>query len=72
MLTSNFVLGFILQGVLTMKGLMDRCMAREELIGRLKEKAKAAEVEHNELKALWEVQVKKLDLTRKTLEETEN
>lgn len=55
-----------------MKGLMDRCMAREELIGRLKEKAKAAEVEHNELKALWEVQVKKLDLTRKTLEETEN
>lgn len=30
------------------------------------------ETEHNELKASWEVQVKKLDITRKIVEEMEN
>ena len=42
-----------------MKGLMDHCMAHEKLVDRLKERAEATEMEPNELKALWEVQVKK-------------
>ena len=50
-----------------MKGLMDRFMAREMLVDRLKERSKAVEMEQNELKASWEVQVKKLDMTRKAL-----
>lgn len=55
-----------------MKGLMDRCMACEKLIDHLKEEVETAETEWNELKASWEVQVKKLDITRKGLEELEN
>ena len=54
-----------------MKGLMDRCMAREKLVDRLKEKVKAAKMERNELKALWKVQVKKLNVSRKALKESE-
>ena len=50
---------------------MDRCMAQEKPMDRLKERSKAVKTEQNELKALWEVQVKKLDVTRKALEETE-
>ena len=52
-----------------MKGLMDHCMAREKLVDCLKERAEAAEMEWNELKASWEVQVKKLGMMRKALEE---
>lgn len=55
-----------------MKGLMDHCMAREKLVDRLKERAETGETEHNELKASWEIQVKKLDITRMALEEMEN
>lgn len=51
-----------------MKGLMDRCMAQETLVDRLNEKAESIEIEWNELKALWEVQVKKYNMTRKALE----
>ena len=54
-----------------MKGLMDYCMAREKLVDRLKERVEAAEMERNELKASWEVQDKKLDVIKKTLEESE-
>ena len=46
-------------------------MAREKLVDRLKERVEAAEMERNELKASWEVQVKKLDVIKKTLEESE-
>ena len=54
------------------RGLMDRCMAREKLVDRLKERVETTGTERNELKASWEVQVKKFNITRKTLEETEN
>ena len=33
------------------KGLMDRCLAREKWVNRLKEKAETTEMELNELKA---------------------
>lgn len=32
-----------------MKGLMDRCMAHEKLVNRLKEKVETAKIERNEL-----------------------
>ena len=54
-----------------MKGLMDRCIAQEILVDRLQERAKSAEMKRNKLKTSWEVQVKKLDVTRKALEEPE-
>ena len=54
-----------------MKGLMDHCMAQEKLVDHLKKRSEAAKTEWNKLKASWEVQVKKLDVTRKALEETE-
>ena len=54
-----------------MKGLMDRCIAQEILVDCLKERAKSAEMKRNKLKTSWEVQVKKLDVTRKALEEPE-
>ncbi|KAL0008608.1 hypothetical protein SO802_010110 [Lithocarpus litseifolius] len=57
--------------VVMMKGLTDRCMAREKLVDYLKERSEATEMERNELKASWEVQVKKFDVTRKALKETE-
>lgn len=55
-----------------MKGSMDCCLAREKGFDRLKEKAKATEAELNELKAWKEVQVKKLTLTKKALEESKS
>ena len=54
-----------------MKGLMDRCVAREKFVDRLKERAEAAEMGLHELEAWREVQFKKLDLTKKALEELE-
>lgn len=52
-----------------MKGLMDRCMAREKLVDHLKEKAKVVEIGLRELEARKKVQIKKFDLTKKLLEE---
>lgn len=54
-----------------MKGITYRCMAREKLVDHLKERAEVMETERNELKASWEGQVNKLDMTRKALEESE-
>jgi len=55
-----------------MKGLMDHCMAREKLVDRLKERAESAETGLNELKTWREVQIKKLDVTKKALEDSES
>ena len=54
-----------------MKGLMDRCIAREKLVDRLKERVETAETWLHELEAWKEVQLKKLDVTKKALEESE-
>ena len=53
-----------------MKGLMDRCASHETVLGRLGEKVEAREMELCELMAWKEVQVNKLDLTKKLLEES--
>ena len=55
-----------------MKGLMDCCMAQKKLVDDLKEKVEAAETGLNELKTWREVQIKKLDVTKKALEESES
>ena len=55
-----------------MKGLMDHCTAREKLVDRLKERAKSAETGLNDLKTWREVQIKKLDVTKKALEDLES
>ena len=52
-----------------MKGLMDRCMAREKLVDCLKERAKSTKTGLNELKTWREVQIKMLDVMKKALEE---
>ena len=54
-----------------MKGLMDRCVSQKTVVGHLREKLGAKETELQELTALKEVQVEKLDLARKLLEESE-
>ena len=46
-------------------------MARQKLVDRLKEKVKTAKMELNELKASWKDQVKKLNVSRKALKESE-
>ena len=53
-----------------MKGLMDHCASQETVLGRLGEKVEAREMELCELMAWKEVQVNKLDLTKKLLEES--
>ena len=60
-----------LQGVVMMKGLMDRCTSHETVMSRLREKVEAREMELRELMTWKEVQVNKLDLTRQLLEESE-
>ena len=55
-----------------MKGLMDRCLAKEKAIDCLREKVKVVEAKLNELNAWKEVQVQKLTLIKKALEELEN
>ena len=55
-----------------MKCLMDRCLTQENCVYRLKEKAEATKTELNKLKAWKEVQVKKLTMTKKALEESES
>lgn len=52
-----------------MKGLMDHCMAQEKLVNCLKERAEATETGLHELKGWRVVQIKKLNLTKKALEE---
>ena len=54
-----------------MKGLMDRYMSQETVVGHLRERAKAMEMELREPEAWKKVQVNKLDLTKKLLEESE-
>jgi len=55
-----------------MKGLMDCFMAQKKLVNYLKERVEAAETGLNELKTWREVQIKKLDVTKKALEESES
>lgn len=50
---------------------MDHCVASKKVVECLREKAEAVQTERNEPKASWEVQVKKLNLMRKNLEELE-
>ena len=54
-----------------MKGLMDRCMSQETMMGRLKEKAETTETKLRELHAQREVQLQKFDMRKKSLEESE-
>ena len=55
-----------------MKGLMDRCLAKEKAIDCLREKVKVVEAKLNKLNSWKEVQVQKLTLIKKALEELEN
>ena len=48
---------------------MDHCLDREKWVNCLKEKAEAIMTELNKLKTWKEVQVKKLTMTKKALEE---
>ena len=50
---------------------MDRCLAREQWVNCLKEKAETAKTEVNEISACKETQVRKLAMTKKSLEESE-
>ena len=54
-----------------MKGLMDRCTSHEMVISRLREKVEAKDAELQKLTAWKDVQINKLDYTRKLLEEFE-
>ena len=54
-----------------LKGLMDCCASYEMVMSHLREKVEARETGLRELTAWKEVQVNKLDLTRKLLEESE-
>ena len=50
---------------------MDRCASHETMLGHLREKVEAKETEIRELMAWKKVQVNKLDLGKKLLEESE-
>ena len=54
-----------------LKGLMDRCTSHEMVISRLREKVEAKDAELQKLTAWKDVQINKLDYTRKLLEEFE-
>lgn len=54
------------------KGLMDYCMDREKLVDHQKERAEVAETGLNEFNAQKEGQIKKLDMMKKALEESES
>ena len=60
-----------LYGVLMLKGLMDRCTSHKTVISCLREKVEARDSKLRELTAWKEVQINKLDYTRKLLEESE-
>ena len=55
-----------------MKGLVDRYLTKEKVINCLREKVKAVKAKLNELNAWKEIQVQKLTLIKKALEELEN
>ena len=54
-----------------LKGLMDRCTSHETMISRLREKVEAKDAELQKLTAWKDVQINKIDYTRKLLEEFE-
>ena len=54
-----------------MKGLMDHCTSHETMISRLREKVEAKDAELQKLTAWKDVQINKIDYTRKLLEEFE-
>ena len=54
-----------------LKGLMDRCTSHEMVISRLREKVEAKDAELQKLTAWKDVQINKIDYTRKLLEEFE-
>ena len=54
-----------------LKGLMDRCTSHETVISRLREKVEAKDAELQKLTAWKDVQINKIDYTRKLLEEFE-
>ena len=54
-----------------LKGLMDRCTSHETVISRLREKVEAKDAELQKLTAWKDVQINKIDYTRKLLEEIE-
>ena len=54
-----------------LKGLMDRCTSHETMISRLREKVEAKDAELQKLTAWKDVQINKIDYTRKLLEEIE-
>ena len=54
-----------------LKGLMDWCTSHETMISRLREKVEAKDAELQKLTAWKDVQINKIDYTRKLLEEIE-
>ena len=54
-----------------MKGLMDYCLSHETMLGRLRERLGAKEMEVQKLLAWKNVQIGKLDLTKQLLKESE-
>ena len=54
-----------------LKGLMDWCTSHETMISRLREKVEAKDAELQKLTAWKDVQINKIDYTRKLLEEFE-
>ena len=54
-----------------LKGLMDRCTSHETMISRLREKVEAKDAELQKLTAWKDVQINKIDYTRKLLKEFE-
>ena len=54
-----------------MKGLMDRCTSHKTMISRLREKVEAKDAELQKLTAWKDVQINKIDYTRKLLKEFE-
>ena len=53
-----------------MKGLMDRCLSQETMVGRMREEAETTKTEPRELYAWKEVQLQKFDMTRKSIKDS--
>ena len=54
-----------------MKGLIDRCVSHKTALGRLREKLGTKEIKVQELLTWKDVQIRKLDLTKQLLKESE-
>ena len=54
-----------------LKGLMDRCTSHKTMISHLREKVEAKDAELQKLTAWKDVQINKIDYTRKLLKEFE-